>query len=84
MIVLLLKNNQKTDIYKIIAKNIKKYRLYNHLTQEELAKASGYSYSFIRKLEGPNSPKNFSIQTLYELACTLNVDIKKLFEGTNI
>ena len=84
MIVLLLKSNKKTDIYKIIAKNIKKYRLYKHLTQEELAKASGYSYSFIRKLEGPNSPKNFSIQTLYELACTLNVDIKKLFEGTDI
>ena len=70
----------KDNIYITISKNIKKYRLINNMTQKELAIKSGYSYAYIRQLEGPNSPKHFSIQTIYNLSKILNINIKQLFE----
>ena len=78
------KRNNSTDIYLTIAKNIKKYRKKNKITQKELAKLSGYSYSYIRRLEGPKCSKNFSIQTIANLSKTLNIDIKALFEEKDI
>ena len=72
--------NNKTDIYLLIAKNIKKYRKLKRMTQEELAIKSGYSYAYIRRLEGPKCVKNFSLQTLYILANALDLDIKELFK----
>lgn len=72
------------DIYLVIATNIKKYRIKNNLTQQELAKKSGYSYSYLRKIEGNNCPKYFSIQTVFNLAKALNIDIKELFKDNDI
>ena len=78
-------NDKKlTDVYLTIAKNIKKYRKANNITQKELAKKSGYSYAYIRRVEGPKCVKNFSIQTIYNIAKTLNIDIKELFEERDI
>lgn len=77
-----LKENYK--IYIIISKNIKKYRLKRKITQQDLAKKSGYSYSYIRKIEGVNSPKNFSVLTLYNISKALEIDLKSLFEDNNI
>ena len=54
------------------------------MTQKELAIKSGYSYAYIRRLEAPGCIKNFSIQTIYNLARCLNIDIKQLFEDDNI
>ena len=70
----------KDNIYITISKNIKKYRLINNMTQKELAIKSGYSYAYIRRVEGPKCIKNFSIQTIYRLAASLDIDIKQLFE----
>ena len=75
---------KKTDIYLIISNNIKKYRLVNNMTQRELARKSGYSYSYIRRMEGPKCAKSFSIQALENIASVLDVDIKHLFEEDNI
>ena len=77
-----LKN--KTDIYVIISNNIRKYRLANNMTQRELASKSGYSYSYIRRMEGPKCAKSFSIQTLENIATTLNINITHLFEKNDI
>lgn len=74
----------KNDIYIIISNNIRKYRLVNNMTQRELAIKSGYSYSYIRRMEGPKCAKNFSIQTLKNIANALDVDIKYLFDNKNI
>ena len=74
------KQIELTDVYLIIAKNIKKYRLNNHMTQEELARVSGYSYAYIRRVEGPKCVKYFSIQTIYRLSIALNISIKELFD----
>lgn len=71
---------QHKNIYLIISNNIKKYRLKRNLTQKELAIKCGYSYAYIRRIEGPRCSKNFSIQTLYNIATALNIDIKNLFD----
>ena len=77
---MLPKTNRLDNIYIKIAKNIKKYRLLNNMTQEDLASKTGYSYAYIRRLEGPQCIKNFSIQTIYEISKVLNIDIKQLFD----
>ena len=73
-----------SDVYLVLAKNIKKYRRKNKMTQKELAIKSGYSYAYIRRLEAPGCIKNFSIQTICNLAKCLNVDIKQLFDDDDI
>ena len=69
----------KEDIYNIIGKNIKKYRLENNLTQRDLAEKLLMSDSFIAKLESVTH-QTISIDTLEEIAHILNKDIKDFFE----
>ena len=76
--------HHKKDIYEIIAENIKKYRRLKKLTQKELALKSGYSYSFIRKIESKKCKKNFSIMTIYNISKALNINIKCLFNKDDI
>ena len=72
------------DIYLIISKNIRRYRLASNMTQKDLAEKSGYSYAYIRRMEGPKCIKNFSIQTLKNISIALNINIKYLFDDNNI
>lgn len=74
----------KKDIYLLIAKNIKKYRNLKNMTQLELSQRCGYSYAYIRRIEGPKCSKNFSILTLYNISKALDIDIKYLFEDNDI
>ena len=67
------------DVYLIVANNIKKYRKMAKITQLELARKTGYSYAYIRRVEAPKCIKNFSVQTISSIAKALNVDIGKLF-----
>ena len=75
---------EKNDIYKIIAKNLKKQRQLKNITQKELALKTGYSYAYIRRIEGPNCPKNFSLLTLYNICLALDIDLSSLFNEDNI
>lgn len=75
---------EKQNIYIIIAKNIKKYRKLQKMTQKELSKKTGYSYAYIRRIEGPNCAKNFSILTIYNICEALNIDISSIFDDDNI
>lgn len=79
---MLLKENY--EIYKLVSINIKKYRKLNNMTQYELAKKSGYSYSYIKKIEGPKCPNNYSILTLFNISKCLNISIKCLFDEIDI
>ena len=72
------------NIYMIISKNIKKYRKIKNITQQELAEKSGYSYAYIRRIEGPKCSKNFSILTVYNISKALDINIEYLFEKDNI
>ena len=72
------------DVYFTISKNIKKYRKVNKMTQYDLAVKSGYSYAYIRRIEGPKCIKNFSIQTIYNISKALEIPIKNLFDNKDI
>ena len=61
------------NIYRLIGKNIKNYRLKNNISGANLAELSGYSYEFIRRIESPNSKFGFSK--------ALKINISCLFEG---
>lgn len=68
------------NVYELIAKNIKYYRKEKKLTQAQLAEKTGYSHEFIRRIEAPNSKKNFSIDAVSNIANALNINIEILFE----
>ena len=70
----------KENIYNIVAQNIKKYRIAQNITLKELAKLTGYSYAYLRRIEAPNSKKNFSIDAVSNIANALDIDIELLFE----
>lgn len=75
---------EKKDIYKLISRNIKKYRKQKKITQKQLAEMSGYSYAYIRRIEAPNCPNNYSILTLYNICNALKIDIRAIFEEDDI
>lgn len=61
----------------MLAQNIKKLRKQYSLSQEELAKKAGITYSTLIKIEsGANN--NPTISTLKKIASTLNVSLDDL------
>ena len=74
------------ELYRIIGKNIKKYRLkYNeinntHITQEDLAEAINVSVSLISSLESNKINKGISINNLYKISIVLNTPIDYFFK----
>lgn len=74
------KKSKHYDIYEVIAKNIKYYRKSKNMTQAQLAEKTEYSHEFIRRIEAPNSKKNFSIDAVSNIANALEINIELLFE----
>ena len=74
------KKEKHYDIYEIVAKNIKFYRKQRNMTQAQLAEKTEYSHEFIRRIEAPNSKKNFSIDAVSNIANALDINIELLFE----
>lgn len=64
--------------YKLIGIQIGKYRIKNGLTQEQLANKVGISYSYLTQIEAPNVVKKMSLEVLFDIAESLNVDVKDL------
>ncbi len=61
----------------MLAQNIKKLRTQRKLSQEELAKKAGVTYSTLIKLEsGVN--KNPTIKTIQQIAAALQVSLDEL------
>ena len=61
----------------MLAQNIKKLRKQHNLSQEELAKKAGVTYSTLIKLEsGVN--KNPTIRTIQQIAAALEVTLDEL------
>ncbi len=69
----------KNDIRKRISENIRKYRLENKITQEQLALDVGISYDFMRRIEFTKGAVGCSIDTLYKISVVLNTRIDKFF-----
>lgn len=74
------RKDKHLDVYELIAKNIKYYRKSRNMTQAELAEKTEYSHEFIRRIEAPNSKKNFSIDAVSNIANALDININLLFE----
>lgn len=65
------------DIRKIVANNIKYYRLKNNWSQEELAENLGTTPVYVSNLE--NAKKNIRIDYISHIANTFNIAPKELF-----
>ncbi|GAB4267412.1 MAG: hypothetical protein Kow0080_09520 [Candidatus Promineifilaceae bacterium] len=66
------------QLRKQFAKRLKELRQQKGMTQEDLAKATGLSVSFIRAVEqGINSPSFNSLETI---SSALGLDVKQLFD----
>ncbi len=61
----------------MLAENIKKLRKQHNLSQEELAKEAGVTYSTLIKLES-GANKNPTIKTLQQIATALEVTLDEL------
>ncbi len=67
-----------SERYRLIGVKISKYRIKKGLTQEQLANEVGISYSYLTQIEAPNVVKKMSLEVLFDIADTLNIDIKDL------
>lgn len=73
------KSENSDDIYENVAKNIKYYRKMRKMTQAQLAEKTEYSHEFIRRIEAPNTKKNFSIDAVNNIAKALDIKMDLLF-----
>lgn len=78
-LVIYMAVKKKSDIYNVIGKNIKKYRMKKGLKQRELAEVLYLSDSFIAKLESITH-QTISIDTLEDIANVLDCDIRDFFD----
>jgi len=68
------------NIKTTISKNIKRVRKTRGLTQEQLALNAEISYDFMRRIESKKIHSGFSVNTLYKIACVLDVSVDELME----
>lgn len=69
------------NIYDVIRRNIKKYRMLKKMTQAELAEKTNLTHDFIRQIESNKIARNFSVQTVYDISLALEIGIELLFEN---
>lgn len=75
--------NKKTkyaEKYIRIGLNIAYYRKLRGMTQLQLAEAVNISRTHMSNIEAPNVPTSVSLDTLFEIADILDVDITSLFD----
>jgi len=65
--------------YKIIRKNIRKYRLKQSLTQQDLADMTDLSREYICDIENESRNKHLTISVLGRIAESLNIEITNFF-----
>lgn len=76
-----LKNQYtKEEVSTIVRKNIRKYRLLNNYTLQELADLTGLTHGYVRDLECLSIDKTPSLETVAKFATALNINLKQLFE----
>lgn len=71
------------EIIKTIAKNIRKYRKEQKITQEQLALDIDVSSEFYRRFESTLGKEGISLINVYKISVVLNVRIDKFFEEEN-
>lgn len=66
--------------YQIIRQNLKKIRLQQKLTQQDLADMIGMSREYICDIENEKRKKHVTIAVLGRIADALNIDIRDFFK----
>ena len=66
--------------YEIVRLNIKRYRLENNLTKQDLADLTGLARQYICDIENKSRNKHLTIAVLGRIADALNIEISKFFE----
>lgn len=69
--------------YDIVRKNVKRYRKFLNITQQDLADRTGYTLPFIGSIESEKLKSNFSLATVGRFADALLIDIRLLFNLNN-
>lgn len=75
--------NDDEYYYKIIRKNIKKFRLSRNLTQQDLADMTDLSREYICDIENDSRNKHLTIAVLGRIAEAMNVHIANFFIEDN-
>lgn len=68
------------NIIQTIAKNIRKYRKEQNISQEQIAVDIGVSPEFYRKFESTLGSEGISAINIYKISVVLGISIDKLFE----
>ncbi len=69
------------EFYKLISKNIKKYRIEKKMSQLELALTIGQKgNAFYSYAENNKNDKHFNLEHLYKIAKALEIDISVFFQ----
>ena len=66
--------------YKMIGLNVAYYRKLKGISQMQLADLIGLSRTHISNIEAPNMPTAVSLDTLLDIADTLDIPAKKLLD----
>ena len=69
--------------YTIIRRNIRKFRLENNLTQQDLADMTDLSREYICDIENESRGKHLTISVLGRIAEALGKDIRDFFVDNN-
>lgn len=71
--------NNDEYYYSIIRKNVRKYRLEQKLTQQDLADMTEMSREYICDIENESRNKHLTIAVLGRIAEALKIDIRDFF-----
>ena len=74
------KKTKYAEKYIRIGLNIAYYRKLRGMTQLQLAEAVNISRTHMSNIEAPNVPTSVSLDTIFEIADILDVDITSLFD----
>ena len=74
----------KENISLIVRKNIRKYRKMRKYTLQELADLTGLTHGYVRDLECLTIDKTHLLETIGKFADALEIDIRQLFDDTDI
>jgi len=71
-------NEKRKQEYKMIGLNIAYYRKLKGLTQLQLAESINISRTHMSNIEAPNMPTSISLDTLMDIADTLEIPVESL------
>lgn len=71
---------ENIEYYRLLGLNISYYRKRKGWTQLQLAESAEISRTHLSNIEAPNMNTTVSLDTLFSIASSLDIDIYKLFD----